>query len=197
MVENQIRPNKVSKKPVLEAFEQVPRHLFVPREWKEVAYTDHVIPVSGDHNLLPPHVFARMIEAASIDHDDNVLDLFSGTGYSTSIISLLANKVVAIEDSSIMASIAHFMLNKQNIKNSLIISTPPLEGHVDGAPYDSILINIPVDSVPANLFKQLKDGGRLVAVIKNSDLLGTVTLYEVQADHVSERSLFDVTFFCN
>jgi len=104
MVERQVRTNKVTDEAVLEALAQLPRERFVPESLSAVAYIDEDVPLGNGRYLMEPMVFARLVQAAQLQPGDRVLDLGCGCGYSTAILSRLANQVIALEsDSSCMA----------------------------------------------------------------------------------------------
>ena len=90
MVENQIRPNRVTDARVLEAMADVPRERFVPKKLQDAAYIDEDLAIADGRFLMEPAVFARLVQAAAITPDDLVLDVGCGTGYSTAVLARLA-----------------------------------------------------------------------------------------------------------
>ena len=101
MVERQVRTNKVTDEAVLEALAQLPRERFVPESLSAVAYIDEDVPLGNGRYLMEPMVFARLVQAAQLQPGDRVLDLGCGCGYSTAILSRLANQVIALESDDI------------------------------------------------------------------------------------------------
>ena len=196
MVDSQIRTVEVGEKRVLDAFRSVPRERFVPGRQRTLAYSDeHLLikaagPGAPARYLLGPAVLARLVQAAEIAPSAIVLDLGAGSGYGAAILSRLANSVVALEPDADLAALATENLESAEISNVAVLSEPLAGGFPDRAPYDAILIEGAVDEVPAALLEQLKDGGRLVAMVgRGQAAAGTVYLRSDGA--VSSRTLFN------
>ena len=196
MIEGQIRPNKVRDERVLTVLEDLPRELFVPERLAGVAYIDESVPVATGRFLLPPMVLARMLEEAKIQPTDQVLDIAPATGYSTAALAKLAAQVVAVESDADLQRKAVSMMAALEITNTDIRLAPMQQGWKTTAPYDVIFINGAVDEVPESLLLQLKDGGRLVVVVRQYAIAhaahtGEVRLYERLGASFTFRALFD------
>ena len=98
MVENQLRPNKVTDERVLDAFVRIRRELFVPPTLRGVAYVDDDLPLGGGRSLMQPMVAARLLQAAAVQPKDAALVVGAGVGYEAALLSLLARSVVALEE---------------------------------------------------------------------------------------------------
>ncbi len=196
MIEGQVRPNKVRDERVLTVLENLPRELFVPERLAGVAYIDESLPVADGRYLLPPMVIARMLEEVQLKPTDSVLDIAPATGYSTAALSQLAKHVVAVESDGELNRRILTTLNALEITNVEIRLAPMPQGWKTQAPYDVIFLNGAVDEVPESLLHQLKDGGRLVAVVRhygaaNAAHTGEARLYERFGDKLTFRALFD------
>lgn len=167
MIEGQLRTSGVLDARVLEAMNAVPRETFLEEEHKELAYLDMAHPLEGQaHRYMgAPAPFARLVELAEIQPSDIVLDIACGSGYSSAVISQLANSVVAVESDAELVRRANQALAKLDIGNAAVVKGPLTAGAPKEAPFDVILIEGAVDFVPQALFDQLRDGGRLVALI--------------------------------
>jgi len=168
MVDGQIRPSDVTNYAVIEAMLWAPRERFVPKSRREIAYAGTEIEVAPGRALIEPRVLAKMIEAAEIGPDDLVLDLAPGTGYSTAVIGRIAEAVVAIEPDADLAARARQVLAELEVDNAAVSVGRPSEGDPLHGPYDVILINGAVETLPEGLADQLKDGGRLVAIFTDT-----------------------------
>lgn len=190
MVDCQVRPADVTRFGVISAMLAVPRERFVPRAQRDVAYADAPIPITEGRFLLEPRVFAKMLDAAAIGPDDLVLDVGCGTGYSAVVASRMAGAVVAIEQDEAMA--AQAAENARSLgADTVIVETRALgEGAPDSGPYDVILVEGAVASVPDALISQLKDGGRLIAIVQNG-AVGQARRFVRTGAHASSRRLFD------
>lgn len=186
MVDCQVRPSDVTDLRIIAALLDVPREQFVPEAKRSIAYLDIDVPVSdtGPRALLKPMVFSKLLQAASISAGDHVLDVGSATGYSAAVLGKLAGDVVALEDDSTLTKAA-------GIEGGVsAVSGPLADGWAKGAPYDVILLEGACESIPDALFTQLKDGGRLLAVV-GAGPAGKAMIYRKAGEHVSAVPLFD------
>lgn len=193
MVESQLRTNKVWNVSLLDAFEKVPRELFVPEDMRSTAYVDEDIGVAENRYLMEPMVLARLLQAAAPQPQDIVLDIGCGSGYATAILASLAATVVALECDAALAAQANRAIEELEINNALIVQAPLDAGYAKQAPYDVIVLNGAVSEVPAAISDQLADGGRLVTVIKNEAGMGRAILMQCSAGVVSQRVIFDAS----
>jgi protein-L-isoaspartate(D-aspartate) O-methyltransferase len=197
MVDNQIRTTDVTNVAVLEAFLTVPREVFVPAAWRDLAYIDEDIPLKPSaagqpaRYLMEPSPFAKLVQLASIKRGDHVLDIGTGTGYPAAILSRLAASVVAVENDPELAAVATAKLAELGFNNVVIVSAPLTQGDAARAPYDVIVIDGAVDFVPEALFGQLKNGGRLVAV-EGQGNAGVARIYVKDDGIVSGRGAFNL-----
>jgi len=171
MVESQLRTDKVTDRGILAAFAALPRERFVPPDQRELAYSDASLEVwpSLDGGparcLLPPVALARLIQLASVEANDAVLDIGCATGYSTAVLSHLARSVTAVEAEPELAAAARDNLLALGIVNATVLDGALVRGAPDAGPFDVILLNGRVPEVPDALLAQLKKGGRLSAII--------------------------------
>lgn len=190
MVDCQLRTNRVTDEAVLAAFENVPRERFVPSSRRAVAYVDDDIEVAAGRFLMEPMVFGRLVQEATIGAGDVAMVIGCNFGYSVAILSSLADTVVAIEQDPDLAARANGLLREFGADNVAVFQAPHAEGYPAQAPYNAILIDGAVDHVPATLFDQLAEGGRLVAV-RRAGPVGEATLFLKVGGVISERTLFD------
>jgi protein-L-isoaspartate(D-aspartate) O-methyltransferase len=168
MVENQIRTTDVTSHSVLMAFYAVPREAFVPEKAKTLAYIDNDVeilpaaPGKPARFLMEASPLAKLLQLAAITKDDAVLEIGCGTGYASALLSMIAGSVVALESDETLAAAAK--TNLAAYPDVTVVAGPLETGAPSGAPYDLIFINGSVEEVPASLFSQLRDGGRLVTV---------------------------------
>jgi protein-L-isoaspartate(D-aspartate) O-methyltransferase len=171
MVECQLRPSQVTDRRILAAFAAIPRERFVPPAKRALAYSDASLEVFPSIDgaparfLLAPVVLARLLQLAQIEPNDSVLDVGCMTGYSTAVISRLTRSVLGLETEpelvdALRANLAELgITNAGTAEGELRLGAPTL------GPYDAILLNGSVPEIPEALFRQLREGGRLVAVI--------------------------------
>ena len=169
MVDTQVRPADVTRYSIIEALLWCPRELFVPKARREVAYAGSDIEIAPGRVLLEPRNFAKMLEAADIGHNDLVLDLAPGTGYSTAVIAHMAEAVIGIEPDPELAAEAQRLLAQLEVDNAVVTEGDPAAGDPAHGPYDVIFVNGMIEIVPETLLDQLKDGGRLVALVRDGE----------------------------
>ncbi|RFC62833.1 protein-L-isoaspartate O-methyltransferase [Fulvimarina endophytica] len=165
LVDNQIRTTDVTSHAILRAFLTVPREEFVPSAKRPLAYIDEDISVGNGRFLMEASPFAKILQLASISEDDVVLDVGTGTGYGAAILSLLASSVVALECDEELAGTATDVLNRLDYVTCSVVTGELEKGYPDEAPYDVILFEGAIDTLPQTFLDQLREGGRLVAVI--------------------------------
>tara|TARA_R110000787_G_scaffold24091_1_gene68635 strand:- start:138 stop:794 length:657 start_codon:yes stop_codon:yes gene_type:complete len=191
MVDTQLRTNKIIDERILAAMADVPREDFVPADRRDLAYIDEDITIGAGRYLLEPMVFARLVQMAGIRPGDVVLDIASGTGYSSAILGRLARAVVAVESDTGLAEIAAAALSAAGQDNVVLEEGPIQRGWAPQAPYDVILFNGAIDYVPEAIVEQLADGGRLCAVMRRGSGQGTAELTIKSRGIVSGRAVFD------
>ncbi|MDP6346028.1 MAG: protein-L-isoaspartate O-methyltransferase [Alphaproteobacteria bacterium] len=190
MVNCQILTNKLTDDRITEALLAVPRENFVPKGLEGVAYIDENIPLGDGRYLMEPMIFARLVQAAEIAGQDVVLDVACGSGYSTAVLARLAGAVVALEADEGAVAAAEQRLAHLAIDNAAVVAGELSAGYPDQGPFDVIIINGAVASLPAALPAQLADGGRLL-VVERQGVTGCAVLYLKTGETVSRRELFD------
>lgn len=191
MVENQLRANRVTDEALVAAMESIPRERFVPPAQAGIAYVDEDLPVGRGRCLLEPMVLGRLIQALEIAPTDMVLDVACATGYSTAVLARLGGTVAAVEEDPDLVAAANETLNALSVDNAVVLQCPHAEGYPKQAPYDAVLVNGAMASVPKALFDQLSEGGRLAVVINEGRGMGRATLFRKVGGLIGQRVLFD------
>jgi protein-L-isoaspartate(D-aspartate) O-methyltransferase len=196
MVDGQVRTSDVTDPHIVAAMLELPRERFVPPGKVDLAYLDLDLPVTeakpgtAARALLKPMVLAKLLQAAEITKSDHVLDVGCATGYSSAVLAHIAGSVVAVEENADLARAAAANLVALGITGVTVRTAElPVGAPADG-PYDAILINGCVEIGPDALCAQLKDGGRLVCVLRGTGA-GKAMLYRATDDTVSGRQIFD------
>ena len=196
MVDNQLRPNKVTDSRVIDAMLYIPREKFAPEDMRGVAYVDEDIPVGQDRVLMEPMVLARLLQAAEIGAEDVVLDIGGGTGYTAAICARLAATVVTIESDGRLYRDATRVLAELGFDNAVTIRAPLKEGYPQQAPYDVIVFSGAVEEIPEHILSQLAIGGRLVAVVARPGSAPAARLARNCAGTIAFVTLFDASVPC-
>ena len=163
MVETQLIPRGIKDKRVINAMLTIPRHLFVPEEalWSQ-AYSDFPLPIGEKQTISQPYIVALMTEALELKGSEKVLEIGTGSGYQTAILSMLAEKVYSIERISTLAARARKVLDSINCSNVVIKIGDGTLGWPEESPYDAILTTAAAPEIPKCYVDQLKIGGRLI-----------------------------------
>jgi protein-L-isoaspartate(D-aspartate) O-methyltransferase len=193
MVDGQVRVNDVTDPRILAAMLEIPRELFVPKNRVALSYIDEDIQIREAHGAAParfltePMVLAKLVQALEVTEEERALVIGCATGYSAALLSFLAREVVALEGEEALAATARKLLVQPNIT---VVSGPMNAGWPYAAPYDAILIDGSVEYVPEAITGQLKDGGRLAAVV-GKGRAAKALVHVCSAGVVSARPIFD------
>ena len=165
MVERQLRRRGVKDERVLSAMARVPRELFLPEDVRERAYDDAALPIGGGQTMSQPYIVAKMCELLSLDGDERVLDVGTGSGYHAAVLAELAGEVVTIERVRALAERARAALAAAGYDDVDARVGDGTLGVPDRAPYDAIAVAAAAPVLPGSLYEQLKLGGRIVVPV--------------------------------
>lgn len=159
MIASQLRTVAVDDARLLAALHAVPREQFVPPARRALAYTDSAVPLSADRALNTPLATARLIDEAQVTATDHVLVVGAASGYAAALLARMAASVVALEeDAALFAMATETLSNAANVRLS---AAPLTAGVPEAAPFDAIIIDGAIESLPDALVAQLAIGGRL------------------------------------
>ena len=192
MVDTQVRPHDVTRFPIIEAMLSVPREVFVPDGMRDLAYVGGTVPLGGGRHLLDPRTIGMMLEVLDINRSHLVLEIGPGLGYTTALLARLAEAVVAVEGDEARAAEAEALLLGQGVDNAAMLPGDMTAGNPRNGPYDRIAIFGGVETVPAEIEAQLKDGGLIAAVFMDGDL-GEVRVGHKSGGRVAWRMEFNAS----
>jgi len=165
MVRTQLADRGIQDVRVLEAMRLVPRHEFVLEEFRERAYEDYPLPIGEGQTISQPYIVAAMLEHLALRPTDRMLEVGTGSGYVTALVSLLCAEVFSVERYPSLADSARALLLRLGYTNVSIRAGDGTLGWAERAPFDAILVSAATAEVPPLLFDQLKEGGRMIAPI--------------------------------
>lgn len=165
MVERDIRGRGITDARVIDAFEAVPRHRFIPEAASRDAYGDHPVPIGHRQTVSQPYIVALMVELAGIARSDRVLEIGTGCGYQTAILAHLTPHVFTVEIIPELLERARVTLAALGCETVQMRLGDGNDGWPEWAPYDAIVVSAAPIAVPPALEAQLKEGGRLVIPI--------------------------------
>jgi protein-L-isoaspartate(D-aspartate) O-methyltransferase len=161
MIDEQLVRYGITDRRVLAAMGRVPRHLFVDEVLAARAYSANALPIGGGQTISHPRIVAFMTQSLALQGHERVLEIGTGSGYQTAVLSLLAREVYSLERLPALAARAVSRLRELGCANVRVRSDAALSWH-DGAPFDAILATAAAPEVPGRLLVQLAPGGRLV-----------------------------------
>lgn len=192
MIECQLRTNKITDSRILGAMATLPRERFVPREREGMAYVDVDIPCGEGRCLMTAMASGRLIQEAGIGPEDEVLCIGAGTGYSVAVMANLAASVIALESEPTCVKKSSELFAELSLDNAVVVEGPLPEGWKAESPYNVIFVDGMISEVPNQIFDQLADGGRLVAIVDSGNGIGCATLFVKLSGNVSSRGIFDI-----
>ena len=154
---------------VLRAVDLTPRHLFVPTGVRHRAYEDSALPIGNGQTISQPSVHARYLELLHLSGKERVLEVGTGTGYQTALLSNLAAQVFSIERVTALYEQAREILRQLDVRNVSMLLGDGTIGWREYAPYDAILVSAGAPTVPAPLLDQLAEGGTLLIPLGGKD----------------------------
>jgi len=162
MVEDQIRRRGIIDQRVLDAMLTVPREQFIPENVRAAAYDDRALPIGYDQTISQPYIVAYMTQHLAITPEARVLEIGTGTGYQTALLTLLAGHIYTVERIAALRERAAANLDAVNITGVTMSVGDGSLGWREHAPYDRILATAGAPTVPEPLVEQLVDGGIMV-----------------------------------
>jgi protein-L-isoaspartate(D-aspartate) O-methyltransferase len=173
---------------VLHAFDQTPRHLFVPTGMRHRAYEDSALPIGNGQTISQPSTHAKYLELLSLTGKERVLEIGTGSGYQTVLLSHLASQVFSIERVGTLVTQAREAIRAAGASNVSLLSGDGTLGWREYAPYDAILVTAGSPNVPTPLAEQLADGGRLLIPIGEREEQ-ILTLFTKRGEELERRDI--------
>lgn len=193
MVRQQIEARGVKDPQVLKALRATPRHLFIPPQYRDSAYADHPVPIGQGQTISQPYIVGVMTELLEVRREHKVLEIGTGSGYQSAVLSPLASQVYSIEIVAPLAEQARGLLKQLGLHNITVRQGDGYKGWPEQAPFDRIILTAAPPEIPDILIAQLKPGGRLVAPVGRGDQ-DLVVLEKDQKGKVRQTSVLAVRF---
>jgi protein-L-isoaspartate(D-aspartate) O-methyltransferase len=194
MVDGQVRTSDVTDSRILDAMLALPRENFVPENKRALAYLDLDLDVAEGgaqkRFLVKPVLTAKLLQAAELNGSDNVLIVGAASGYAAAVAARLAGKVTATESDPMLCAKATSTIASLGLGNVTFRTAEAAAGDSAGAPYDAIILNGATEVMPDGLYRQLKEGGRLLGVFATSLPSRAMIVTRSHGD-LGHRTLFD------
>lgn len=178
----------------LSAFAKYPRSLFVPKEYYSEAYSDRALPIGFQQTNTQPTLTAATLQSLNLKGREKALEVGTGSGYQTAILSCLVKRVFSIEIISQLADLAQKNLISLKIKNVVLVKGDGTLGYKKEAPFDVIIINAAFDKIPRRLQIDLKEGGFLVMPIGTTNFQELNIYKKIEGELIQIRTISKVKF---
>jgi protein-L-isoaspartate(D-aspartate) O-methyltransferase len=192
MVRDQLRGRDITDPRVLAAMLKVPRHEFVPNDFKQSAYDDCALPLELGQTISQPYIVAYMTQALKFHGTERVLEIGTGSGYQAAILAEITSEVYTIEILPQLQDRARAVLGKLGYQNIHFRVGDGYMGWPEYAPFDRIIVTAAPEDVPQPLLDQLSDSGRLIIPI------GTfgqeLVIFEKEKSRIRRHSTIPVRF---
>ena len=195
MVENQLRQRGITDDRVLDTMGDVPRHLFVAEDLRDEAYMDGPLPIGFDQTISQPYIVAFMTEVLKVEQQHSVLEIGTGCGYQSAVLSSLAKHVISLERIKELAESAQRRLRKLDYSNVDVVHGNGWNGYKQKAPFDRIIVTAGANKIPKALLDQLANGG--ILVIPVGKIMFSQTLRIISKDsngNVTKQTSLPVRF---
>jgi len=194
MVEDQLVWRGIHDPRLLEAMRSVPRHCFVPEEYRDMAYSDGPLPIGTGQTISQPYIVALMSESVALKGSEKVLEVGTGSGYQAAILGFLAREVHTIERHISLAEQARLVLEELGYKNITVHTGDGSKGLPDHAPYQAIVVTASAPKVPKPLLDQLDEGGCLILPVGDRWGGQTLQLWERHGAKFEYEAILPVAF---
>ncbi|RLA87268.1 MAG: protein-L-isoaspartate O-methyltransferase [Deltaproteobacteria bacterium] len=194
MVKEQIKARGIDDPRLLSAMGKVPRHLFVPPEYRDSAYEDRPLPIGYGQTISQPYIVALMTYHLQLKPTDRVLEIGTGSGYQAAVLAELVKEVYTIEIIPELAKEASERLKELGYENVHVKCGDGFFGWPEHAPFDAIIITCAAPEVPPRLVDQLREGGRMILPLGADPFYQTLTLIIKRDGKLEKRRITGVVF---
>ena len=192
MVSQQIEARGVKDPLVLESMRSVPRHLFVPENYRDAAYNDSPLPIGDSQTISQPYIVALMTELLEVKPGQKVLEIGTGSGYQAAVLGAMRVEVRSIEIRPRLCDHAAQILAELEYDTVEVRCGDGYGGWPEEAPFDGIIVTAAPDRVPEPLLDQLAEGAKMVIPV--GDFYQELKVITRTPDGFDERSVIPVRF---
>lgn len=194
MVQEQMMARDIDEAFVLDAVKKVPRHAFVPQEYRPWAYSDRALPIGEGQTISQPYIVAYMTQALQLRPEDRVLEIGTGSGYQAAVLAEISQYVYTIEIVEPLGIAARNLLRSLGYQNIEVRVGDGYNGWPDQAPFDAIMVTAGAEEIPQPLIDQLAEGGRMVIPVGPNGGVRQLTLLTKKKGKLRSEKLMAVRF---
>ncbi|WP_412753995.1 protein-L-isoaspartate O-methyltransferase family protein [Legionella londiniensis] len=193
MIKQQLRTGDVLNDRILDLFKTIPRENFVPKEFKHFAYSDMRIDLPHQQKMMAPLEEATLLQSLDLKGTETVLEVGTGTGFLTALLSRLAKHVLSIDYFSDFTAQARLKLAEHQCKNVELVTGDAARGWVDKAPYDVVVFTGAVPEITDTHRLQVLPGGKLFIIVGDKPIMPAVLLTLTQDNVWEEKLIFETS----
>jgi len=194
MVEKQLKTREIKSEAVINAMRSVPRHLFVPQDMRNEAYSDSPLPIGLSQTISQPYIVAFMTERLNPVPGMKILEIGTGSGYQAAILAYLGCEVYTIELLEELAARARDVLAALGFSNARVKHGDGYLGWPEEAPFDAIIVTAAPEKIPEKLVEQLKDGGKMILPVGPPGSVQSLKIVAKENNMITEEDLIPVIF---
>ncbi len=194
MVRTQIAARGITDNRVLKAMGKVPRHQFVPKLYRRLAYSDRPLPIGEGQTISQPYIVALMTQALGLKGDERVLEIGTGSGYQAAVLAEIVREVYSIEINERLGKSAQERLKQLGYNNVKVKIGDGYLGWPEYAPFDGIIVTCAPEDIPSPLIEQLAQGGRMVIPVGKEDQIQTLFLLTKDETGIKKKAIIPVRF---
>jgi len=191
VIEQQIRPWGGLNVRANQALSDIPRENFVPEEYLSLVFADIEVPLVDGAKMFSPKIEGRILDSLDIQGHETVLEIGTGSGYFTSVLSILSQSVVTIELDEQLSELAQNKVKELNLNNITFINDDALAYNFDNEQYDTIVIGCSLPNKNENFFHLLKPGGKLFMVVGAINQMQATLVHRTNENEWQSKSLFE------
>ncbi|MDG1224349.1 MAG: protein-L-isoaspartate(D-aspartate) O-methyltransferase [Candidatus Marinimicrobia bacterium] len=195
MFDSDVIRQGIKNKSILNVMRDIDRRNFVSKEYSDIAYDDCAIPLGENQTISQPFIVAFMTENLELKPRHKVLEIGTGSGFQTAVLSKLADLVVSVEINEVLAKKASIRLNQLGYSNISLHHSDGMQGISKYAPYDRILVSAASDKIPKKLFDQLSINGQMIIPIgKQSEVQHLWLIKKMKDGEIKKEKILPVHF---
>ena len=195
MFDSDVIRQGIKNKSILNVMRDIDRRNFVSKEYSDIAYDDCAIPLGENQTISQPFIVAFMTENLELKPRHKVLEIGTGSGFQTAVLSKLADLVVSVEINEVLAKKASIRLNQLGYSNISLHHSDGIQGISKYAPYDRILVSAASDKIPKKLFDQLSINGQMIIPIgKQSEVQHLWLIKKMKDGEIKKEKFLPVHF---
>jgi protein-L-isoaspartate(D-aspartate) O-methyltransferase len=191
VIEQQIRPWGGLNMRANQALMEIPRENFVPEEYQKLVFADIEIPLNKTDKMLSPKIEGRILDSLDLKGHENVLEIGTGSGYLTSVLSILSNSVTSIEADIDLHNLAKTKINKLKLNNITLKHESFLPANFQNGEFDSIIVGCALPIINQDLKKLLNQDGKLFVVVGSKNQMHAMLVTRLNDNEWKSKSLFE------